>query len=396
MVELEISGMAHGGEAVGRLPDGRVCFVPYTLPGERVRVRVVEQRKRYARGELLEVLRAAPERVAAPCPHFGPGRCGGCQLQHVAADAQAQLKGGIVRDLLERIGKVKDPPVAEVAAVTPTGYRSTARFAVDAEGRLGFRRASSHQIHPVDRCLLLDDATQRLRGEVGDGWQGATEVVLRSGNTAAGDVAVVAAGHAPRPMPADGAVTIRVDGFDLRVSARSFFQPGPQGAAVLLRLVREAAAVSAGDSVLELFAGGGLFSRGLVADGAAVTAVEADDVAVGDLRHNLAGHPARIVHGDALRAVTDATASGQQFDVVVLDPPRRGAGGTLAQALARHGAPTIVYVACDPAALARDSRTLIDGGYTLTRVVPVDQFPQTAAIEAVATFRRGADGSQAA
>lgn len=412
-VEMVLHGMAHGGDAVGRLPDGRACFVPFALPGERVLVRVVEQRKRHARAELLEVLEPSPDRAAPPCVHFGPGRCGGCQLQHIAPAAQAPLKERVVREQLQHIGKLADPPVEPIVAVTPTGYRSTARFAVDAEGRLGFRRAHSHDVHPVDRCLLLDEATQALRQRVGDRWHPAGEVVVRTGTRPPDDAVVTivparggrqphrtdldasvvldAPGAAPLALRGDGAVTITVGGFDYRVSATSFFQTGPQGAEVLLRLVRDAAAVQSGDTVLELFAGVGLFSRGLAADGAAVTAVEADATAAGDLAHNLSGTGSVAVHGDSAEAVASAASGGDPVDVVVLDPPRRGAGADLSAAVTRLGARTVVYVACDPAALARDSRTFVDGGYDLVGVVPVDQFPQTAAIEAVARFRHRAD-----
>ena len=386
-VELTLDGIAHGGDAVGRLPDGRVCFVPYALPGERVRVRVTRQRKRYARAHLLAVLEPSPARVAPPCPYFGPGRCGGCQLQHAAPEAQAALKQRVLREQLQRIGGVADPPVAPPLTVSPTAYRSTARFAVDPTGRLGFRRAGSHDVQPVDRCLLLDEATQRLRERIGDRWQGTREVVVRTGG-GLGAGAVVSADGAI--VAGSEPVVISVGDVDLQVSAGSFFQTGPQGAALLLRLVRDAAAVRPGDVVLELFAGVGLFTCGLAADGGVVTAVESSDSAVRDLTVNVSETDVQVVHGDAGRAVTAIRAEGQQVDIVVLDPPRRGAGPGLCADIAGLGARRLVYVSCDPAALARDTGVLANAGYQLAHVQPVDQFPQTAAIEAVATFDRAA------
>jgi predicted RNA-binding protein with TRAM domain len=169
MHEIDLDGITHGGEAVGRLPDGKACFVPYAIPGERVRVEVVEERKRWARARVVEVVRPSPERVTAPCPYFGQDKCGGCQLQHLAPAAQPALKRRIVTEQLARIGRIVDPPVAETVVVRPFGYRNRARFGVDAQGRLGYRRAQSHDLVPIDRCLLLTDQAQKVRDEAGDG-----------------------------------------------------------------------------------------------------------------------------------------------------------------------------------------------------------------------------------
>jgi tRNA/tmRNA/rRNA uracil-C5-methylase (TrmA/RlmC/RlmD family) len=178
------------------------------------------------------------------------------------------------------------------------------------------------------------------------------------------------------------------EALEYRVSATSFFQAGPDGAAALLRLVREAAAAGPGDSALDLYAGVGLFAKGLAVDGATVTAVETHRGAIADAEANLAGLPAQVVRERAEGAVRRAVADGRWYDVVVLDPPRSGAGPDLCAQLPQLEPRTIVYVSCDPAALARDTRALLDAGMTLERVTPVDQFAQTAAIEAVAVFRR--------
>lgn len=406
-VEITLHGLAHGGEAVGRLPDGKACFVPYGIPGERVRVRVTTERKRWARAELVAVIDASPDRIEPPCPYFGQGACGGCTLQHIAPDRQAALRRQVLVDQLERIGKVADPPVTEVVRAGDLGYRHQARFGVRRDGVLGFRRAGSHNLIPIDRCLLLDDATQALRERAGDAWAGAEEVAVRSAAT--GTTALVVhpgPGGLPPLPPGDdpvgvagtgGVAALRgepvlthvVCGLEFRVSARSFFQANHRGAAALLRLVRTAAAAGPGDHVLDLYAGVGLFARGLAAAGAGVTAVESDRAACADARHNLAAVADRteVVHGDVTQVVRGFVADGLAPDVVVLDPPRDGAGVDLARLVAALGAATVVYVACDPAALARDTRVLLDASYRLTQVVPVDQFAQTAHIEAVATFR---------
>ena len=185
--ELTLHGLTHGAEAVGRLPSGKVCFVPHAVPGERVVVEVSEERSKWARGRLVEVLEASADRVQPPCPYAGaetpgaPPRCGGCLLQHVAPARQAAMRRRIVTEQLERIGRFTDPPIDDTVVVAPLGYRSHPRFAVDPAGRLGFRRLRTHEVVPIDRCLRLDERAQALREEAGDGWQGVQEVTVHAG-----------------------------------------------------------------------------------------------------------------------------------------------------------------------------------------------------------------------
>lgn len=417
-VDLALHGFTHGAEAVGRLPSGKACFVSHAIPGERVRVEVVEERARWARARLVEVLEPSPDRVDPPCPHFGPGRCGGCALQHVTPARQAALKRQVVVDQLERIGGISDPPVTETVTAGDFGYRNQARFAVDGAGRLGFRRAGTHEVMAIDRCPLLQQAAQAVRDEAGDGWSGVEEVSVRAAATGEGAAMAVTPGpDALPPLPSgatpvalidaagtahalrgDPTVVERVAGFDYRISPGSFFQANTAGAEALVAEVRAAAAVAPGDAVADLYAGVGLFSRPLAADGAAVVAVESDPSACADARHNLASTTASVVcepvagalrrMGDELRGTARAGEDQAAFAVVVLDPPRRGAGRDVCGRLAALRPRTVVYVACDPAALARDAGVLTRAGYRLTRAVPVDQFAQTAAIETVATFTR--------
>lgn len=413
-VDVALHGLTHGGEAVGRLPNGKVCFVPYAIPGERVRVEIVEEHPRWARARLVEVLEASPDRVDPPCPYFGPDRCGGCVLQHVAPARQAAMKRRVVVEQLERIGKVVDPPVDDTVTIAASGYRNQARFAVDADGRLGFRAPGSHDVVPVDRCLLLHPATQALRDEAGDDWAGVEEVGVRSALAGDGSAMVVQPGADALPeLPAgstpvalrdslgqthalrgDPIITERVAGFSFRVSVDSFLQSSTAGAEMLVSLVREAAAVRPGDALADLYAGVGLFARPLAADGATVVAVESNPCACDDAAANLSGTTASVRCADvepALeRFLTESADAphGPVFDVVVLDPPRRGAGRTVCGRIALLRPRTVVYVSCDPAALARDARALVDAGYVLTRAVPVDQFAQTAHVETVATFQR--------
>lgn len=410
--EVVCHGVAHGGEAVARLADGRVVFVPFAVPGERVRIRVVDDRRRFARAELEEVLEPSPDRVEPPCPHFGPGRCGGCAWQHLRPAAQGELKARLVREQLAHLGGLQDVPVRPTLRPQSAGggesagfgYRERATLTAGGDGRLGFLRAASHEVHPVDRCPLLAGDLAELPGRLGRHPPGA-KVRLRRG--AAGErLVVLEAGAAARtrfPPPAgvswvtvrgngkvvegEGApfVTERVAGVELHVSAASFFQVHRAGAGTLVELVAEALEPAQGELLLDLYAGVGLFAATVGARAAKVVAVESWKPAVRDAKRNLRGHPdATVLQDDVANALPRLAAA----DVAVLDPPRAGAGAKVLDRLAALGPRAVALVSCDPAALARDVRILADLGYRPVWVQPVDLFPQTAHVEAVTALSR--------
>ncbi|MCX7707628.1 MAG: TRAM domain-containing protein, partial [Anaerolineae bacterium] len=191
-IELTLDGIAHGGEAIGRYSD-KTIFVPYAIPGERVRAEIVEEKARWARARLVDVLTPGADRVAPPCPYFGPGQCGGCQWQHIAYERQAELKQAIVADQLRRLGRIAQPPVADIIALADPaapegeavflayGYRNHVQFALTSTGQTGFRRAGSNEILPVARCLLLHDLLDELHGALELADFPLQEISLRAG-----------------------------------------------------------------------------------------------------------------------------------------------------------------------------------------------------------------------
>lgn len=395
-------GFAHGGDAVGRLPDGRACFVGYAIPGERVRARVTDARRRWARATTVEVLEATPERVEPPCPLFGPGRCGGCTLQHIAPDRQAALLGDVIADQLRRIGHL-EPPGGRVEVLRPhapdgLGYRNRARFAVTGDGHLAFRRARSHDLLAVDRCPLLTPEASRVLREVAAGWEGVDEVTLQAGADGSATLAVrardsgsrIPGSFVPVVDPDTGwggglraAAHHDVAGRTYQAGATSFFQVSVAAAEVLVDLVRRGADVAPGTRVVDCYAGVGLFSAALAADGAQVTAIESHAVACDDARANTDGLPVEVVRADVADVDLEAPV-----DVVVLDPPRTGAGAPVLARLVGLAPARIVSVSCDPATFARDARVLVDAGYDLVAVTGVDQFTHTGHVELVGTFTR--------
>jgi len=415
-----VDGFTHGGEGVARL-EGKAVFVPGALPGETVVVRVTDDRARWARADLLEVVEPSPDRVEPPCPYVPD--CGGCDLQHATPEAQRALKTRVVREQLTRLGGVADPPVLDCRAVGPdTGYRAQARMHADGHGDLGFHRAGSGEVVGIERCLVLNDATQALRARVGDG-TGAEEVRLRRFDPDGDASVVLTPGPGPLEIPegdfdilltqpdgrpvamrGDGQVEVTVDGLAFTVPALSFFQPGVPAAEALLSEVVAAAGPIEGALIWDLYAGVGLLSLGLARAGAEVVAVEGDEPAAAAARANAEANGleltvvARAVgtfarHAGRGPGATDdptARATAEPPEVVVLDPPRTGAGADVITHLTALQPAAIVYVACDVAALARDTRHLADAGYELRRAAPLDLFPMTHHVEVVATFTPGA------
>jgi tRNA/tmRNA/rRNA uracil-C5-methylase (TrmA/RlmC/RlmD family) len=387
-LSVVLHGFAHGGEAVGRMPDGRAVFVGYGIPGETVTVRVTEEHERWCRAQLVDVVEPSDDRVTPPCPYFGVNQCGGCKLQHIAPARQRALLRQVVIDQLERLGRIPDPPVAATMPAGDFEYRNRARFGVTPTGALGYRRSGSHELLVIDRCLLLDEPTQRLRERAGDAFPPGSNVEVRTGATGA---AVVVDPGREQTLVIDEALTESVAGFDYQVSETSFFQANREGAAILLQLVRDGAALLPGDAALDLYAGVGLFAKALQADGAKVTAVEGSNSSVRDARRNL-GPDAEVVKGPVHRVVRTLAKAGRTFDVVVLDPPREGAGKGVIETVGTLAGRTIVIVACDPAALGRDAGTLAGAGWQLQLATPVDQFAQTGHVEVVAVFARVTGG----
>ena len=405
-----IDGFTHGGEGVARV-DGKAVFVPGTLPGEDVELEVVEDHARWARGRLVSVERAAAGRVTPPCPHAEV--CGGCDLQHVDPDVQRQLKTRVVREQLTRLGRLTDPLVADCVAVGPDlGYRTHARLHADAEGRLGYHQAGTHDVVPVAQCPVLTPAAQAVRTRIGD-VSGAQEVAVRGHDATGSAAARLRPGPGPLEVPegpfdvvleqpdgsglpwrGDGTLSETVAGITFRFDTTSFFQVSPGGAAAIVDRVLAAVGDVTGTLTWDLYAGVGLLSLPLARAGAEVVAVEGHGPATRWCVANAeaAGLDVRVEHAPVgSHVATAARRSDGDHDapeVVVLDPPRSGAGAQVLRDLAKLAPARIVYVACDVAALARDARELTTLGYGLARAEPLDLFPMTHHVETVATFLR--------
>jgi tRNA/tmRNA/rRNA uracil-C5-methylase (TrmA/RlmC/RlmD family) len=392
-----VGPVAHGGHCVAR-HEGRVVFVRHSLPGERVRVRVTEDRHPgFCRADAVEVLTAAAERVERPCPWSGPGRCGGCDWQHVTPAGQRELKAAVVREQLARLARLDVEVTVEELAGGPLRWRSRARFAVDRAGVPGLRRHRSHDVVPLGDCPIT--AEPAARAVLDSHWPGAGAVDVSIDSTAA--VTTTRLDRRGRPLTtrttdAGGAVdpAARAErhagGRDWEVEGTGFWQVHPAAADALVGAVAGFAGMRAGETVLDLYAGAGLFGGALaptVGTSGRVVCVESDPLACAAADANLAELPQAEVwqgHVDADGLAELLGELGNGPDVVVLDPPRAGAGAAVSRLLAGSGARAVVYVACDPAALARDVATFGEAGYRLAGLRAFDAFPMTHHVECVA------------
>jgi tRNA/tmRNA/rRNA uracil-C5-methylase (TrmA/RlmC/RlmD family) len=405
-LELTCGEPAAGGGFVARAPDGRIVFVRHALPGERVVAAVTSVTTSYLRADAVEVLDPSSDRVDPPCPYAGPGRCGGCDWQHVALPAQRRLKSALLDAQLRRLPGVPSVvPVVEVPG-TPdgTGWRTRVRFAVDRDGRLGFHRHRSRAVEPVRRCAIASPeadalALPSLR------WRGARQVeVVAPPGSGPAVVSVETRQGLPDGAARLGAGLIRngavleepghsvfdVLGHRFEVGAGVFWQVHPKAAETLADAVLALLEPRSGDVVADLYAGAGLFAAVLaeaVGPTGRVVAVERSRRACADLTRNTRELGNVEVHEAPVTDALVATGIGTP-DLVVLDPARAGAGTAVVGALVALDPPPrrIAYVSCDPASLARDLAAALAAGWAVVSIVAFDLFPMTEHLETVVTL----------
>lgn len=411
LLELAFEKLAFGGEAIGR-GDGMVVFVPYALPGERARVQVVERKRDYVRGDIVELLQPSEARVQPPCPYFLQ-RCGGCHYQHAAYAAQLAFKRGVVVEQLARIGRFQGAEHlvrAPIGMLSPWNYRNQARFTPGPRrGELCFTQRSSHRLLRVDHCWIvhprINQVLARLQGEL-TGLRLHQLVVRVGANT--GDLLVSPAlPHLPDLPTGQDFLEEELLGRRFRIAASAFFQvntlrelrPLPEAihraflplpsdgvsiAELLALLVLDRLEPRAGDFVVDAYCGVGTFAVLVAPFVGAVVGIEESSAAVRDARHNARALP--NVRFEAGKVEEVLPRLGRRPDAVVLDPARVGCHPDALRALLDQQPSRLVYVSCDPTTLARDLRMLCDGGFQLLEVQPLDMFPQTYHVESVAVL----------
>lgn len=408
-ISLTLTGMAHGGAALGRASDsqnggGRVIFVPYTLPGEEVEVELITVKERYAQARLHQVLHPSPDRVSPPCPYFGI--CSGCHFQHIAYPRQLTLKEQVVRDQLGRIGGIMTVPLLPIIPnPEPYGYAIDLTLSPTTEGGVGLWSASEHRVIPIADCLLPRPPLRQLMQDVDLLLPDLRKVMLRMGDDASLLAALEVEDMEPPEIGVDFPVSVAlvlpdgtaanligdnllvqaVHGRDFRVSAGVFFYPSPAATEYLVETVLNFAHLTGKEQVLEIYSGMGTLTVFLAAAAAEVIGVEANADAVADMAVNLEEVSNVSVYEGPAEEILPLLSV--QPDVVVVDPPEGGMPASILQPLIQLAPDRLVYVSSDVATLARDARHLVRAGYRLVQLQPIDMEPQTYRILTVSLWQ---------
>jgi tRNA/tmRNA/rRNA uracil-C5-methylase (TrmA/RlmC/RlmD family) len=380
VLELDVGAVAHGGHCVSRYA-GRVVFVRHALPGERVRAVVTEDRHgSFCRADAVTVLRPSPDRVEPPCVWARPGGCGGCDFQHVAPSAQRELKAAVLAEQLSRLGGVTRPVAVEELPGGALGWRRRVRLAVGPDGHPGLRAHRAHEVIPIADCPLAPPGM--LPPALDRQWPSGEQVQVELDGS---DEVHMSSGPDARP------VLRRCAGREWLVPPGVFWQVHPALADVLCDVVAQWSAAPAGGCAWDLYGGVGVLASVLarqVGPDGAVTVVESDRDAVRCGRSALADLPWVEFRAARVERVLAELGWVRRPDVVVADPPRKGLGRSVVDALADASVDRLIHVACDPAALARDVALLTGRGYRLAELRAFDAFPMTHHLEAVALFTR--------
>jgi tRNA/tmRNA/rRNA uracil-C5-methylase (TrmA/RlmC/RlmD family) len=382
-VEVDIGPVAHGGHFVAR-HNGQVIFVRHAITGERAVVEITSISSRLARGDAIEILEASKDRVVAPCKYAVPGGCGGCDFQHVEIGAQLELKRAVIREQFSRLARMDiDLDVLAVAPEDGLHWRSRMDFAISKNGKLGLFSSRSNEITEIESCQIALDA---INDPVifDRTWKGEDRLEVAVSNSGERNVS-----RGGRSISGPTQLHEKVGEFTYEISPTSFWQAHVRAPETLMKLAIDLLALRPGDHACDLYGGVGLFTAPMleeVGDIGRVHLIESSHRATQDALRIFDGKKNLTIHSGRVEQKLPLV---KRADVILLDPPRTGAGEMVVKEMLAKSPRVIVYVSCDPASLARDAKALEAGGYHLDHIVGFDLFPMTHHVECVARFSRG-------
>jgi 23S rRNA (uracil1939-C5)-methyltransferase len=403
--EVTLKKFTYGGETMGRLPDGRAVFVPFGLPNEIVKIKLTQEKQNFARGEIIEIIKSSPERIEAKCKHFS--QCGGCHYQNLSYENQLKAKTEILRDQLQRIGKIENPPVQPmIPAPNPWNYRNNIQFHLTNEGKLGFINSKGNFALAIEECHLPETSIDSFWKELNfESNLNLERVSLRSGEE--NDLMLVLESKSPEtpeleieanisvvhlyenhPVVIAGQdhLFIKILDKDFKVSAPAFFQVNTKMAEKMVEyLITQLPITNPITTLLDIYCGVGLFSKFFAGKYQKVIGIESSPSACEDFVFNLDEFEnVDLYEGSAEEILPKLEIENQTH--IIVDPPRAGVDKHALDAIINLKPQIIAYVSCDPSTLARDAARLINGGYKLKQVTPFDLFPQTYHIESITVF----------
>ena len=382
-ITVEIGPIAHGGHFIAR-HKGQVVFVRYGITGEEAVVEITSTSSKLARGDAIEILKPSKDRVVPPCKYAVPGGCGGCDFQHIEISAQLELKRSVIREQFSRLGRIEmDLDVLPAEPTNGLHWRTRMDFAISKNGKPGLYSARSKEVTEIDQCLIaveaINDPAMFSRSWKGDD---RLEVAVSS----SGEKNVSRGG---RSISGPTQLHEVVGEHTYEISPTSFWQSHSAAPKTLSKLVMDLMALRPGDQVCDLYGGVGLFTAPMaedVGDIGKVHLIESSHRATQDALKMFEKSKNVVVHSGRVEQKLPLI---NRVDVILLDPPRTGAGDMVVKQMIAKKPRTIVYVSCDPASLARDARALEEGGYHLNHIVGFDLFPMTQHVECVARFSLG-------
>ena len=385
VLEVVVEKVAHGGHFIAR-HEGAVIFVRHAIPGEKSRVVITSTGASFNRGDVVQVLEPSSDRVPALCKYAHRQGCGGCDFQHISLQRQRLLKAEVISEQFLRIAKM-DLSVEVEEVGEPLHWRTRAIATTDHKGAFGFFAARSHSVVPINDCLIVVDE-MKMPELASRNWKSDVRGEIAISAMGERNIALAPTREKVKARLTEGSQVLQeeVNGRKLQVSQDSFWQSHKSAPEVLSKAVLEYAQLADGDHVLDLYGGVGLFTSAVVdviGSSGSVVLIEGSKSATSDAARNFAGKPnVAVSTGDVAKLLPGISKA----DVVILDPPRDGAGMAVVAQIARIKPRAVVYVACDPAALARDTGYFQDLGYSLVKIRAFDLFPMTHHIECVALY----------
>ena len=382
LITLEIGPVAHGGHFIAR-HNGRVIFVRHAITGEKAVVRITSVTSKLAHGDAIEILSSSQDRVSSQCIYAGPSGCGGCDFQHISIEAQRIFKKFIIQDQFKRIAKIDiEPELIHVEPENGLHWRTRFDFSISKNGKAGFFSYKTKEVCEIDKCMI---AVEKINGSdlFQRKWKGKERVEVSVSSIDEMNIR-----RAGRSISGPSQLHQIVENEQLIISPDSFWQSHLNAPQALVKLVMQYMDLKPGDKVCDLYGGSGLFTSPIlkrIQEIGVVHLVENNRRSIKDAKKIFRKNRNVIIHAGK---VEEKLSNIEDVDVILLDPPRNGAGKKVINEIISKKPKSIIYVSCDPASLARDTKLLIETSFSLDKITGVDLFPMTHHIECVSSFSR--------